>query len=84
MERELWKRLYRALRDAASGIHQVGVTYQPWHILAVFLWAVLHDRPTRRACDPRNWPSDLRPAARIVTALSLPVPERARQARVAR
>lgn len=27
----------------------------------VYFWAVLHDRPTRWACKPANWPSDLRP-----------------------
>jgi hypothetical protein len=62
MEREFWKRLYPALRAAASGIRQKGVSYQPWHLAAVLLWAALHDRPVSWACDRRNWPSDLRPA----------------------
>lgn len=61
MGRKLGKRLYRALRDAASGIRQVGVTYQPWHLAVVLLWAGLHERPLSWARDRRNWPSDLRP-----------------------
>lgn len=28
--------------------------------MAVYLWAVIHDRPTSWACDPANWPRDLR------------------------
>ena len=27
----------------------------------MYLWAVLHDRPTSWACDVRNWPNDLWP-----------------------
>ena len=27
--------------------------------MAVYLWAVIHDRPTRWACEPMNWPHDL-------------------------
>jgi hypothetical protein len=30
-----------------------------YEIVAVYLWAVLHDRPTCWACDPANWPNDL-------------------------
>jgi Transposase DDE domain len=30
-----------------------------WEIVAVYLWAVVHDRPTDWACDPNNWPKDL-------------------------
>jgi len=39
------------------------VTYQPHIIGLVFLWAALHDRPVRWACDERNWvTTTLRPA----------------------
>lgn len=55
MERELWPRIYHELRAAARGTHQRDVTYQPWVIAAVLLWAALHDRPVAWACDPRNW-----------------------------
>jgi hypothetical protein len=64
MERELWPRIYHELREAARGTHQKDVTYQPWVIAAVLLWAALHDRPVSWACDPRNWSTTrLRPEA---------------------
>lgn len=55
MERELWPILYRHLRAAAEGFSQKYVHYQPWVLVAVFLWAALHDRPVCWACEPRNW-----------------------------
>jgi hypothetical protein len=55
MERELWPLLYRHLREAAKGFSQKYVRYQPWVLVAVFLWAALHDRPVCWACDQRNW-----------------------------
>jgi hypothetical protein len=55
MERELWPLLYRHLRAASIGFTQKYVQYQPWVLVAVFLWAALHDRPVRWACDVRNW-----------------------------
>ena len=63
MERELWPRLYRTLRAAARGFRQPRVHHPGWVIAAVLLWAALHDRPVRWACDPRNWATTrLRPA----------------------
>jgi len=55
MERELWPPIYHTLRAAARGIRQKNVTYQPWVIAAVILWAALHDRTVKWACDERNW-----------------------------
>lgn len=61
MERELWPLLYRALRAVSAHDHQPQVQYQPWEIVAVLLWAALHDRPRCWACDPRHWDTtDLR------------------------
>ena len=48
-------------------MRQKGVTYQPGLIVAVLLWAALHDRPTEWACDERNWNTRIRP-------LTLPSP----------
>jgi hypothetical protein len=63
MERELWPRLYHLVMDAGSEVRQVGVTYQPHLVLLVLLWAALHDRPRRWACDEKNWSTTtLRPA----------------------
>src|SRR5262249_31483595 len=37
--------------------------YQPWVLVAVFLWAALHDRPVSWACQRRHWSTTkLRPA----------------------
>jgi hypothetical protein len=55
VERELWPRIYHDLRAAARGARQKDVTYQPWVIAAVLLWAALHDRTAAWACDRRNW-----------------------------
>lgn len=60
MERELWRILYRLTLELD----------RPWgdwryataDVLAAYFWAVLHDRPTKWAADPKQWPDDLRPA----------------------
>ena len=53
MERELWSQLYlivvRLDNTWTNGL------YRSWEIVVVYLWAVIHDRPTSWACDPRNW-----------------------------
>src|SRR5262245_6393898 len=61
MERELWPRLYRIVREVEASIRQKSVRYQPSVILTVYFWAVLHDRPVSWACKPRNWDTVLRP-----------------------
>lgn len=59
MERELWCILYRI-------VYGLGESFGNWRystsdILVVYMWAVVHDRPTVWASDPTNWPDDLRP-----------------------
>jgi hypothetical protein len=53
MERELWLQLYLLAveldRQWTNGFYRVS------EIVVVFLWAVVHDRPTSWACDQRNW-----------------------------
>jgi hypothetical protein len=64
MERELWPRLYYLVMEAGEALRLTDVTYQPHIVLLVFLWAALHDRPVRWACDERNWATTtLRPAS---------------------
>lgn len=60
MERELWKVLYLLARqlDTPWGWWR----YSTADVLAVYFWAVVHDRPTSWAADPKHWPEDLRPA----------------------
>ena len=31
------------------------VQIQPWVLVAVSLWAILHDRPAEWACEEANW-----------------------------
>lgn len=61
MEGELWAEVYRLiLAEASKRTRRKRVQYSDAWILAVFFWAVLHDRPTAWACKPKNWPPDLR------------------------
>src|SRR5688572_8988806 len=55
MERGLWPPLYRPLREVASDFSRKHVHYQPWVVVAVMLWAALHDRPVCWACQARHW-----------------------------
>jgi hypothetical protein len=62
VERELWPLLYHALQESAAPGRQKQVHYQPEVILAVLLWAAIHDRSVRWACRARHWDTtDLRP-----------------------
>lgn len=55
MERELFRWIQRALR-ALSARHINGrYQYTDAAILAVYLWAVIHDRPVCWACESKNW-----------------------------
>jgi len=59
MERKLWKSLYVIIRflDKRWGSWK----YSTSDILAVYLWAVVHDRPMSWATQTENWPEDLKP-----------------------
>src|SRR5271154_846450 len=60
MERELWKALYLLAQklDRPWG----GWLYSTADVVGAYFWAVVHDRPTSWAADPKEWPDDLRPA----------------------
>lgn len=60
MERELFREIQGHLRALGRRRLDRRFTYTDGAILEVYLWAVLHDRPTVWACDPRNWPPGLR------------------------
>src|SRR5262245_55277649 len=60
MEREHWKQLY-ALAERLGKTRQDRGRYTTAFIVAVFLWAVVHDRPVSWACRGENWPEELRP-----------------------
>jgi len=62
MEREPWPPLYRIIRGVAKDFSQKNVRLQPWVLVAVTLWAALHDRPIKWACDENDWSkTSLRP-----------------------
>ena len=55
MERTLWPVMYRHLKEVSKDFSQKYVQFQPWVLLAVMLWAALHDRPVSWACKKRHW-----------------------------
>lgn len=55
MEGELWNGIYHVLRALTSGRRRKRQQFSDQTIIAVYLWAVLHDRPVCWACDQRNW-----------------------------
>jgi hypothetical protein len=67
MDGELWELLYPVVEQEGKNFERRFVQYRDAQILAVYLWAVLHDRPICWACALENWPVPLRPAR-------LPVP----------
>lgn len=56
MEGELWKVVYDVAQQLARGQRPRGARYDDARIAAVYLWAVVHDRPVSWACERRNWP----------------------------
>ena len=54
MERERWEKVYRLL--TALDNHDFRGVFQAAVVLAVYFWAVVHDRPVRWACKLVNWP----------------------------
>lgn len=59
MERELWQALY--LLATSFDKRWGSWKYSTAEIVAVYFWAVVHDRPTSWAAQPGEWPDDLRP-----------------------
>lgn len=59
MEGELWRQIYHLLGKLGKGYRRKHEIYSDDWIVAVYLWAVLHDRPVSWACDERNWPQSM-------------------------
>ena len=59
MEDRLWEIVVQFVPEDKSPSSFV---YSSREIVAVILWAVLHDRPMCWACQAENWPSERRPA----------------------
>lgn len=60
MERNLWKPLYEAVMAVDYPDPATGVSHTDRWVVLTFLWSVVHDRPRCWACDPKNWPPELR------------------------
>src|SRR5919201_4166483 len=71
MERELWPPLYRLLQATAKDFHQKYVQVQPWVLVAVMLWAAVHDRPVSWACAGRHWRTPTRRPPRLPSPSTL-------------
>jgi hypothetical protein len=56
VEHQLWTAIVAHLIRLDQTPRPARHTYSDGDILAVYLWAVLHDRPQAWACDRRNWP----------------------------
>lgn len=62
MERQRYRELRGQLRIAARGHRDdPRCTHRDATIVAVLLWATLHNKPIVWATQPTNWPGDLRP-----------------------
>jgi len=56
MEGELWKGVYNTLVEIGKQIRLPRKQFSDWWVAAVFMWAVMHERPVNWACEGRNWP----------------------------
>jgi hypothetical protein len=64
MERQRFGELMGQLQRAAQGHRDdPRCTHRDRVVVAVLLWATLHDKPVSWATQPRHWPGDLRPRA---------------------
>lgn len=61
MERKLWKQMYKVIHQLGKTHKTPGMTYKDFEIVMIYLWAVLHDRPTEWACHKMNWDRSYRP-----------------------
>ena len=55
MERDIWTRMMTALKHLPRTRPRNAV-YTHGQVLAVLLWAAIHDRPISWACERANWP----------------------------
>ena len=70
MEHQLWSAILPHLAALDQTPRPTRHTYSDRDIVAVYLWAVLHDRPQAWACEAPNWPIHRR-RRRLPSASSL-------------
>ena len=66
MDREIWSAVMAAVRQASKRVPAVKrrgprVTFPDWLVVAMYLWAVWHDRNLGWACDPDHYGPLFRP-----------------------
>jgi IS5 family transposase len=71
MERELWPSLYHMLMEVSKDLRQKYVQHQPWVLVAVMLWAALHERPVSWACQRRHWSTTTLRPGRLPSASTM-------------
>jgi hypothetical protein len=62
MEHQLWKAIVAVLAELDKAVTPADFDFSDERIVAVYYWAVIHDRPTSWACQKRHWPIHLRRA----------------------
>lgn len=60
MERQLWKMIVLVLNALDKPRTATAFAFSDAWIIAVWFWAVIHDRPVAWACVRSHWPLDLR------------------------
>jgi Transposase DDE domain len=60
MEHQLWKSIVALLGSFGKPRKRRAADFTDHDIVAVYYWAVIHDRPTAWACRPAHWPIHLR------------------------
>jgi hypothetical protein len=63
MEHQLWKAIFAFALLLDKTPRPTRHDFPDAFIVAVYYWAVIHDRPTAWACDRRHWPIHLRRGA---------------------
>jgi len=56
MESELYKKVYQIIMEVYRKTNLKRIKFTDADIVLIYLWAVLHDRPTCWACSKKNWP----------------------------
>jgi len=56
MENELYKKVYQIVMKTYRKTNLKRAKFTDADVVLIYLWAVLHDRPTCWACNKNNWP----------------------------
>src|SRR5689334_8804113 len=62
MDGELWRELYQWIdRVDKAHLQNPAMEFSDASVMRTYAWSVVHDRPVCWACQPQNWPAELRP-----------------------